>query len=192
MPISVQAPVKQDEFFDMRFCGKRGGQSFMNAIRPLPTGKTGTAAYECPKDTVKCSPKTSNSNTICIATNKKADCPITFAKFIKTSEKSKYSDTAKYKVHKVDSEHEFVTSKVEGDNLPLTSFKVEKKPCLDSSDTSKSGSTVFYPLENDKNVPDCVNVKQFNEMYDSRYADMGMEISEYEVQKESKVLKKLE
>ena len=24
-PISIQAPVKQDEFFDMRFCGKRGG-----------------------------------------------------------------------------------------------------------------------------------------------------------------------
>ena len=41
-------------------------------------------------------------------------------------------------------------------------------------------------------MPDCVNVEQFNEKYDSRYTSMGIEISEYEVQKESKVLKKLE
>ena len=159
----------------------------------MPTGKTGTAAYECPKDTVKCSPATSNSNTICVASSKKStECPITFAKFIKASEKSKYHDTAKYKVHKVDSEHSFVTSKVVGDNLPLTSFKVEKKPCLDSGDTSKSSATVFYPLEIDRNVHDCDTVKQFNEKFDSRYTDMGLDISEYEVQKESKVLKKLE
>ena len=165
----------------------------MNVIRPLPTGKTGTAAYECPKDTVKCSSATSNSNTICVATAKKAtDCPITFAKFIKTSDKTKYADTAKYKVHEVDSTHKFVTSKVVGDNLPLTSFKVEKKPCLDSSDTSKSTATIFYPLEVDNQVPDCVTVQQFNEKFDTRYVDMGLEISEYEVQKESKVLKKLE
>ena len=159
----------------------------------MPTGKTGTAAYECPKDTVKCSPATSNSNTICVASSKKStECPITFAKFIKASEKSKYHDTAKYKVHKVDTEHEFVTSKVVGDNLPFTSFKVEKKPCLDSGDTSKSSASIFYPLEVDKDVSDCVTVEQFNEKFDSRYANMGIEISEYEVQKESKVLKKLE
>ena len=74
---------------------------------------------------MKCSSATSNSNTLCVATSKKAECPITFAKFIKTTDKAKYADTAKYKVQKVDTEHEFVTSKVVGDNLPLTSFKVE-------------------------------------------------------------------
>ena len=41
-------------------------------------------------------------------------------------------------------------------------------------------------------MPDCVNVAQFNEKFDSRYTDLGIEISEYEVQKESKVLKRLE
>ena len=76
--------------------------------------------------------------------------------------------------------------------MPLTSFKVEKKPCLDSRDTSKSSATVFYPLEVEIQVPDCVTVDQFSEKFDSRYADMGIEISEYEVQKESKVLKRLE
>ena len=81
-----------------------------------------------------------------------------------------------------------MTSKVVGDNLPLTSFKVEKKPCLDSGDTSRASSSVFYPLEVDKNVHDCDTLKQFNEAFDSRYTDMGIDISEYEVQKESKVL----
>lgn len=34
MPISMQSPVVQDEFYDMRFCGKRAGAPFSTAIRP--------------------------------------------------------------------------------------------------------------------------------------------------------------
>ena len=39
MPISMEAPKNQDEFFDMRFCGTRGSLPFVDAIRPRPTGK---------------------------------------------------------------------------------------------------------------------------------------------------------
>ncbi len=39
MPISLEAPKNQDEFYDMRFCGTRGGSPFADAVRPRPTGK---------------------------------------------------------------------------------------------------------------------------------------------------------
>ena len=34
MPISMKGAVKQDEFFDMRFCATKGGSAFINAERP--------------------------------------------------------------------------------------------------------------------------------------------------------------
>ena len=39
---------------------------------------------------------------------------------------------------------------------------------------------------------DCHTIEQYGDKYDKRYSDLGISISEYEVQKESKVLKKLE
>ena len=47
-------------------------------------------------------------------------------------------------------------------------------------------------LENDRRRKDCSTIEQYGEKYDTRYRDLGLTISEYEVQKESKVLKKLE
>ena len=38
MPISMEQSKIQDEFYDMRFCGTRGGLPFANAVRPKPTG----------------------------------------------------------------------------------------------------------------------------------------------------------
>jgi len=84
-----------------------------------------------------------------------------------------------------------VTSTVKGDNLPLTSFKIETKPCLDDRDTSKAITAQFYPLEGDRHKSDCRTIDQFEEEFDSRYISLGAEISEYDVQKESKVLKTL-
>ena len=63
---------------------------------------------------------------------------------------------------------------------------------MDSSDISKPAATVFYPLEKDIHETDCQIIDQFKEKYDTRYTSMGLEISEYEVQKENKVLSKLE
>ena len=111
MPISMQPSVNQDEFYDMRFCGTRGGSSFVNAVRPKPTGKIGNNAYACPSGFEACSPATSLNNTVCVS--KSADktkvCPITFMKFVEKSDKTYLNDT-KYTVHEVDSENVFVTS----------------------------------------------------------------------------------
>ena len=38
MPISMNTPKVQDEFYDMRFCGTRGSAPFTSAVRPKPTG----------------------------------------------------------------------------------------------------------------------------------------------------------
>jgi hypothetical protein len=176
----------------MRFCGTRGGSPFVNVARPVSTGKIGATAYECPKDFVACSTATSLENTICVNKSKTADCPITFAKFVTVADAAAtYSDTA-YTVQEVDKEYKFVTSKTKGDNLPLTSFKIEEKPCLNNKDTSRATTSTFYPLENDRNAANCSIVDQFNERYDTRYVNMGIKVSEYDVQDESGVLDDLE
>ena len=92
----------QDEFYDMRFCGTKGGKSFLTAQRPELSGQAGT--YACPSNFIACSADTSNENTICVASNKKTtDCPITFAKFVKTGDYSTTTyPTADYQAQEVD------------------------------------------------------------------------------------------
>jgi len=51
---------------------------------------------------------------------------------------------------------------------------------------------VFYPLEIDRLKQDCEVLEQFSERYDTRYVNMGLSITEYDVQEESKVLDTLE
>ena len=122
----------------MRFCGTRGSASFVNAVRPKPTGKMGKDAFACPKNFEPCSPATSLNNTICISStkDKTKECPITFMKFVSTSNQAQYSNSSDYTILPVDKNSVFVISKTVGDNLPLTSFKVEPKPCLDPHETS--------------------------------------------------------
>ena len=187
----------QDEFFDMRFCGTRGSQTFATTTRPKPNGKqssSGDAQYDCPKDYTPCSPSTSKGNTVCIkkTADKTKDCPFTLMKFVTVSDARTYSNSTDYKVYEVNDDYSFVVSKTKGDNLPLTSFKVERQPCLDPKDHSLAPGQRFYPLERDRHIHDCSIVPQYGEKYDKRYTDLGIKISEYEVQKESKVLKKLE
>ena len=190
-------PAKsQDEFFDMRFCGTRGGSAFKTVQRPELSGNDVGALdeYACPKSFSACSTETSLENTICVATAKlETDCPLTFATFVKSAvaTTTKYP-AADYIIHNVDDDNKFVTSTSKGDSLPLTSFKLEAKPCLDHSDTSKAINAMFYPLEADRLLTDCQEVTQFKEKFDTRYVDMGARISEYDVQEESKVLKTLE
>lgn len=141
VPISMKAAKDQNEFFDMRFCGTRGGKSFLQAQRPeLKTDNSGE--YECPSNFVACSAETSADHTICVATAKKdTDCPIITALFVKQSD---YSTTTypstDYDAFEVDDTYKFVVSTTKGDYLPLTSFKVEHKPCLDHNDVSRSSN----------------------------------------------------
>ena len=175
----------------MRFCGTRGGKSFKNVQRPEPS--TGSE-YVCPTNFSPCSADTSFENTICVSNTKlTTDCPIITALFVKTSDYSTSTyPTADYNVYEVDDDYKFITSTTKGDNLPLTSFKLETKPCLDHNDVSRATNAVFYPLERDRLIQDCQDVEQFSERYDTRYTDLGLEITEYDVQDESEVLDTLE
>uniref|UniRef100_A0A7S3MKJ6 Uncharacterized protein n=1 Tax=Favella ehrenbergii TaxID=182087 RepID=A0A7S3MKJ6_9SPIT len=197
MPISMLGSKDQDEFYDMRFCGKRGSSPFATAVRPKPSGKMtskGEETYECPKNFVPCSAATSKGNTVCIQStkDKSKTCPITLMKFISKADELTYKNDSDYKVEEVNDDYSFIWSKTKGDNLPLTTFKVEGKPCLDPHDTSLAPGQQFYPLERDRLLHDCSIVEQYGERHDKRFTDMGLTISEYDVQKESKVLKKLE
>lgn len=143
----------------MRFCGKRGGEGFKTVQRPELSGKDVAAAeeYACPTNFEACSPETSLENTICVATAKVAtDCPITFATFVVTADATtvKYP-VADYKIHEVNDDYKFVTSITKGDNLPLTSFKVETKPCVDHTAISRASNAEFYPLEFDRLQEGC-------------------------------------
>ena len=176
----------------MRFCGTRGGNSFLAAQRPELSG----SSFACPSNFVACSADTSDENTICVASNKKAtDCPLTFVKFVRADEyTTTIYPTDDYEAQLVpdenfsDYDHYLVTSTTKGDNLPLTSFKIENKPCLDQNDVSRTSNAKFYPLEHDRENEDCREIDQFSERYDSRYIDLGLKISEYDVQEESGVL----
>lgn len=153
----------------------------------------GANAYKCPEGYTACSTATSKNNTICVAPSEKANnCPLTFIKFIRVDQEDEYSNSTDYKVQTVNEDYSLVTSKTKGDSLPYTSFRIENKPCLDSRDTSRSASSQFYPLERDRTKEDCRTVAQFNQRYDDRYQNLGLEISEYDVQDESEVLDDLE
>ena len=98
----------------------------------------GEQTYECPKNFSPCSTVTSKGNTVCIqdTKDKKKECPVTSMKFISKTEDLAYQQDADWQWAEVDDDYSFVWSKTEGDNLPLTSFKVEGTPCLDPKDTS--------------------------------------------------------
>ena len=66
--------------------------------------------------------------------------------------------------------------------MPLTTFKVEDKPCLDPNNVSRAAKTKFYPLEVDRLSDDCQIVNQFKEKFDTRFSNMGdVKVSEYDV-----------
>ena len=92
---------------------------------------------KCPGGHVACSEKTSKDNTICVKTGETENCPITSMQFIEKAKEGEYLSND-YTVTKVNDEYSFVTSKTVNDSLPIISFRVEDKPCLNTADTSKS------------------------------------------------------
>lgn len=116
------------------------------------------------------------------------ECPITFATFVKADlySESDYPATD-FSVQDVNGDVKFVTSTTRGDNLPLTSFKVEAQPCLDPSQNSDAPTKTHYPLERERIEESCSE----SEAFDPRYYDSGLKITEFEVQKVSGVLETL-
>jgi hypothetical protein len=92
-----------------------------------------------------------------------------------------------------------VPAKRTKDSLPLTSFKVEDKPCAKPTEVSISANAQFYPLERERVNADeqmvategCSFDRVSNSTYDDRYLEVGVKVSEYDVQYSSKVLESL-
>ena len=96
-------------------CGKRGGQRFLDTVRPNIDG-------ECPGKTLPCSRITSPENTICIEPgDSESDilsrCPITEIKLVDPNEADQL-DTTHYKVLDFKS-WKLVYSKDRVDSLPI-------------------------------------------------------------------------
>ena len=125
--------------------------------------------------------------------NLSVDCPLTFAKFVRAEDYTEDAyPAAHYITHQVNEGIKFVTSTTRGDNLPLTSFKVEQQPCLDNNNVSRSPNSIYYPLEKDRLQQECEIIEQFDEAFDTRYIKAGLEVSEHDTQVDSGVLATLE
>ena len=103
-------------------CGRRGGSSFIDVLRP-PSDEE----VNCPDGTAPCSTFTSKENTVCYPTaDHVASCPIT-EMFVADAN---FNDTAytilTFREDDFDQRH-LVYSKNLSDNLPLTTFKLDGK-----------------------------------------------------------------
>ena len=72
--IAAKSAITMTSVNDTYICGKRGGKSFADSVRPDPTTK------RCPSGYFQCSNSTSAANTIC--TKNRNDCPVTFLRFM--------------------------------------------------------------------------------------------------------------
>lgn len=77
----------------------------------------------------------------------------------------------------------------DSDNLPLSAFRVEVRPCSKQNEVSRSSYSVFYPLEN--KLPNCTADVITGHMHDDRFTSVGLSTTELEVQENSGVLAKL-
>lgn len=125
--IRAQPSIVMDQIDDKYICGVRGGNTFVNTIRPdYSTGK-------CPSGYSPCSPMTSPENTVCTDKIDKSDCPITFVQFIEEEDykNSKYEkEAASYTARKWN-DYYLVYSKVKGNDLPYLASRLEyNEPCM--------------------------------------------------------------
>ena len=90
---------------DQIICGKRGGRSFLEAIRPASNDR-------CPDLTVPCSNNTSPENTYCVYPDEKQAglCPVTEIKIMSEDELGGI-DTSVYVVQRFRSDEWLVYSK---------------------------------------------------------------------------------
>lgn len=98
-----------------KICGKRGGVSFLNAVRPISSAPK-NGKISCPDGFEPCDPKGNPEFTICrpVAVNGTDFCPITNVVF--SQDFSKLNFTKK------------------GDAMPMMKFKLsQEQPCLDPS-----------------------------------------------------------
>jgi hypothetical protein len=172
--------VIENVFYNKHICGVRGGLPFKKVIRPdFKTGK-------CPQGTQKCSKATNNNNTVCY--KDLSLCPITQLVFAApNSKKNKDDKELHFNKHK-----NLYWSKTVKNALPITSTRVDGKPCANPNDKSKiMKNNIFYPLEKDRKQgckklipPAGTKLTKRGMMrlkYDYRYQPSGLKISEYQL-----------
>lgn len=144
---------------DKYVCGTRGGINFRDVQRPDAQTK------ECPSGTKPCSASTSPENTLCYPEADLANCPITGMTLNSAMA---------------------VTLSKNADSLPITSFKVEAKPCAKPDEQSKDEKAEYHPFENgDDN--ECTEDKMSKKTFDDRYAKLTT-VNQFQLQKSSGVL----
>ena len=123
-------PVSQINFDGKAICGKRGGKSFLEVTRPDPE------TYECPSGTQACNDRTGPDVTVCYPPSElAASCPITEIRLLTTAEVTSSSAMFEYTILNYSSELSLGYSK-STNNLPITSTRVEKRPCNDPDQSS--------------------------------------------------------
>jgi len=172
---------------EQHFCGRRGGLPFKYVTRPS------FATKKCPEGTMPCSDVSTPENTVCYAKEDlETSCPITSLNFIKMQQPLKkpshkepkkgkrlltdYKSLKGDEVYAAKDKMMIVPAKRTKDSLPLTSFKVEDKPCALPSEVSISPNSQFYPLEKERDNyilegshGGCTLDKVSNMTHDERY-----------------------
>jgi len=119
-------------FFGKHICGVRGGDSFAKVARPLIT------TNQCPEGTVPCSKITSLENTLCYPEkDREALCPITDIVFVDKKETENFAK-ASYEIQKLYGDSYLAYSRI-ADSLPITTTRVEAKPCVMPNEVSFNG-----------------------------------------------------
>lgn len=126
--------------------------------------------FFCPQGTDPCSLDTQPVNTICYKGDKDTKCPITDLSFVYANDPADFSAIAQYNF----------------DSLPITSTRVEHKPCILPDEVSMTPNAVFYPVELDR-LDGCSIDPVSGTEHDERYRPSNYEISEYEMQTNSGV-----
>ena len=134
-------------FWGKHICGKQGGNPLSSAVRP--DIKTGL----CPDGTSPCSSHTSAEHTICSSLPQ--DCPITDIKIVQATDTAHYGDYVTERLQKVNDTHSWwlLYSTTVGDNLPLTTFKIDQYNCLRPDQKQTYIGQDSHPLEKDRVLP---------------------------------------
>ena len=118
--IKENESVMQADFGLPYICGRRGGDTYLEVQRATDDGK-------CPSGTEPCSTKTSALNTICYPEEKlSTHCPVTDIQIVTDSNAAKYDNYKKLDFNG----RKLVYTNTGVDNRPITSTRVEYKPCI--------------------------------------------------------------
>ena len=180
---TVVPPVSEVEMrnpFGTYLCGKEGGDRFVDVVRV--DGETGV----CPEGTEPCSNSTSPSNTVCYPpTSLNSSCPITSIQFIQSPAvpPANYTNVGIYAGTST-----LVYSR-DYDSTPVTTFRVDYRPCVNPEEYENPPTSQFYPLEYALDSKNCTPSQWTNKTYDQRYIDLEMPVTQYDVQSPGQVIK---